>query len=42
MARLVDGQWRMRTDQGSPFRENGIEGLRIYPRVKTVPMRYAS
>jgi hypothetical protein len=32
----------MRTDQGPPFKENGVEGLRIYTRVKTVAMRYAS
>ena len=42
MVRLVGGQWRMRTDQGLPFKQKDIEGLRFYTRVPTVAMRYAS
>ena len=42
MAWRVDGRWRMRTDQGSQFKEKRIDGLRFYTRVKTVAMRYAS
>lgn len=42
MVRLVGGQWRMRTDQGLPFKQKDIDGLPFYTRVPTVAMRYAS